>query len=131
MQPQSPVRQVLTNSRHGQIAAVLATELLWQGETIVARGIGASTHLLQQLLPFRAWQAAIVPVCAGVLPPVVEEANVVIPFLERLDVGFDEGVKLLEIGLDLMRDFKVHANSLLLAHRTPGVSLTPPLPGLL
>jgi hypothetical protein len=49
-----------------------------------------------------------VPIRARVLAPVIEEADVVVLVLERLDLARDEGVELLEIGGEIGRNVEVH-----------------------
>jgi len=51
---------------------------------------------------------AAIPVGPGVLPAVVEEANVVVFLLEWLDLRLDEGINLVEEFPDVLGDFEVH-----------------------
>ena len=63
-----------------------------------AGGVGTPAHLAQQRFPVLARHTPVVEVGTGPLAPVVEEADVVVLLLQRLDLGFDEGVKLGQIG---------------------------------
>src|SRR5262245_8677223 len=70
--------------------------------------VGAALHLGQKLFPFMARLAVIVPVGAGMLAAMVEEADVVVFALERPDLALDELVELAQIGRDLRGDVEVH-----------------------
>src|SRR5205823_14166430 len=96
---------------HGQVGAVAAAVRRREGEAEVAGGVGPAAHLGQQRLPLLAREAAAVPVGPGVLPAVVEEADVVVLFLARLDLLGDEVVELGEVGDDVGRQFEVHTFS--------------------
>ena len=94
VQAEPLVREMLADDRHGEVGAVLAAQLLGQAEAQMARLVGAAPHLGQQLLPFVARLAVIVPVGAGMLAAMVEEADIVVLALERPDLALDEGVEL-------------------------------------
>ena len=72
----------------------------------MAGGIGDLAHFDQQRFPFLGRQALIVPVGPGILAPVVEEADIVVPSFDRLDLGLDECVEHVQIVFDLLRNFK-------------------------
>jgi hypothetical protein len=78
----------------------------------VAGRVGAAAGLGQQRFPLLARQAAGVPVGAGVLAPVVEEADVVVRLFERLDLRFDEAVEFAEIVDEILRQGEVHGGYL-------------------
>ena len=71
-------RQVLADHRHAEVRAVPAAALHREGVAVVAGGVGPAARLGEQRLPLAAGQAAAVPVGAGVLAAVVEEADVVV-----------------------------------------------------
>ena len=70
--------QVLADDGHPEVGAVLAAVLLGEGVAVVAGGVGPAAHLAEQRLPLLVGQAAALPVGAGVLAAVVEEAVVVV-----------------------------------------------------
>ena len=70
-----------------RLRALLAAVLLRERVAVVAGVVGAAAHLAEQRLPLLVGQAAALPVGAGVLPAVVEEAVVVVLRLERLDLA--------------------------------------------
>ena len=53
-------------------------------------------------------QAAALPVGAGVLTAVIEEPDVVVLLLERLDLALDEVVQLPEVGDEIRWEVEVH-----------------------
>ncbi len=97
VKPQTLGRQVLTNNRHIQVAAVRPAKLLWQCIAQVPRRISAPTHLTQQLLPIFARKPLIVPVRPRMFTPMVEKANIVVLVLKRLDLFLDKRIKLTQI----------------------------------
>src|SRR5581483_7280480 len=99
---------MLADDRHGEVRAVLAAELLREPEAQVARLVGAPLHLGEQLLPLVPRLAVIVPVGAGMLAAMVEEADVVVRALERPDLALDELVQLAQVGRDLSGNLEVH-----------------------
>ena len=93
-----PLRgEVLADDGHAEVRAVLAAVLLRERVAVVAGGVGPAAGLAQQRLPLLVRQAAALPVGAGVLAAVVEEADVVVLLLERLDLALDEVVELVEV----------------------------------
>ena len=79
----------------------------------MARGIGPAPCFVQERLPGFVGQPAPFPVRAGILPAVVEEADVVVLLLRRFDFPFDEFVQLLKIGRQFRRDFEIPLNILI------------------
>ena len=67
--------------RHPEVGAVLAAELLRERIAVVAGRVGPAAGLAQQRLPLVVGQPAAVPVGAGVLAAMVEEALVVVLLL--------------------------------------------------
>src|SRR6185436_9734623 len=65
----------------------------------------------QQLLPFMARLAVIVPVGAGMLAAMVEEADVVVLAFERSDLALDELVELAQVGRDVGGNLEIHGAS--------------------
>src|SRR2546427_486335 len=78
-----------------EFRAALPARLHRQPVAQVPRRVGAPPHLAQQLLPLAARTAALLPVRARVLAPVVEELEVLA--LERRDLALDERVELVEL----------------------------------
>ena len=116
VQPEALRREVLADDRHPEVRAVLAAVLL--GERRSGSGPASSASRLalrEQLLPLVVRQPAAVPVGAGVLAAVVEEADVVVLLLERLDLRLDEVVELVEVGRQIGRDVEVHRDAYLMA----------------
>ena len=72
-------------------------------------------HLGEQLLPLVVRQAATIPIGASVLPAVVEEPDVVVLLLDRLDDRLDEVIELHEVGGELGRQVEVHGPTYLIA----------------
>ena len=108
MQAEPLVGEMLADDRHGEVGAVLAAQLLGQGEAQMARLVGAAAHLGQKRLPFMARLAVIVPVGAGMLAAMVEEADIVVLALERPDLALDESVELDQIRRDVGGNIEIH-----------------------
>src|SRR5215470_12921294 len=73
--------------------------------------VGAVLGLAQQRLPFRPRQAAIVEIGARPFAAMVEEADVVVGLLERLDLARDEAVELVEIGDQVGRKVEIQGGA--------------------
>ena len=108
VQPQSLGREVLADDRHPEVGPVAAAEFLRQVITQEAGCIGPPPHLPKQVLPLGVRPAVALEVGTGPLPTMVEEPDIVILALEGLDLVLDEGVELIEQGLDFLRYGKVH-----------------------
>lgn len=111
-EPQALGRKMLPDDRHPEIralrrAVVAASVLLGQRETVEARLVGEHARLVQQLVPFFARQATVVPVGARMLAAVVEEALVVVGGLKRLNLLLDEGVNLRQVLDEVWREREV------------------------
>ena len=114
------LRQVLADHRQPQLRPVLAAELRRGAKAPMARRIGRAGGLAQQGFPLVARQAARVPIGAGVFAAVVEEADVVVLGLQRLDLSLDEGVELAEVGDEVVRQVEIHQAAASLRARTRG-----------
>ena len=109
VQAEALAGEVLADDGHAEVRAVLAAVLLRERVAVVAGGVGAAPRLARAAAPTRAFgQAAAVPVGARVLAPVVEEADVVVLLLERLDLALDELVELVEVVGQVLGDVEVH-----------------------
>ena len=108
VQPEALGREVLADDRHAEVVAVAAAVLLGERPTVEARCVGHPLDLVQQLLPLLVGQPATLPVGACILPAVVEEADVVVLLLERLDLLLDEVVQLRQQVGDVVGDVEVH-----------------------
>ena len=124
VQAEAPRGQVLADHRHVQVGAAPAPELGRERVPVVARGVRPPPGLPQELLPLPAGQPTPVPIRSGILPPVVEEPDVVVLLLQRLDLPLDELVQLDEVGGKISRQLQVHPTILLqpgmLRRRRPG-----------
>jgi len=109
VQAEPLVRQVLADDRHGEVGTVLAAQRLRQSEAQVTGLVGAPLHLGQQLFPLVPRLAVIVPVGAGMLAAMVEEADIVVLALQRPDLALDEFVELDQIGRDVGGNVEIHA----------------------
>src|SRR3546814_8722093 len=80
---------MFADHRHPQVRPVLAAIGFGRRETPVSRLVGTARRLLQQRLPLVTRQTLIVPVGAAMLAAMVEEADIVVRCLKRLDLGRD------------------------------------------
>src|SRR5438270_7745647 len=94
VEAEPPAGEVLPDDGHAEIGSAPAAVLLRQGVAVMAGGVGPATHLVEQRFPILVGQAGPVPVGAGVLPAVAEEAEVVVLALERRDLPLDNVVEL-------------------------------------
>ncbi len=109
MQPEPAVGEVLADHRHVEVAAVASADRERQPVAEEPGGVGAPAHLLEQLLPLWAGQAAALPVGASVLAAVVEVLGVL--DLERSDLRVDEGVELGEERGEVVGEPEVHGQA--------------------
>ena len=108
MQAQALDGQMLANDGHVEVGALAASVLLGRGVAVVARRIGAPTGFRHERLPFLVGQPAPLPVRAGILAAVVEEADVVVALLQRLDFALNEVVELLQVVRQVLWNIKIH-----------------------
>ena len=73
----------------------------------MAGGVGKILGLAQQRFPFMPWQAAVLEIGARPFAAMVEEADVVIGLLHRLDLAGDEVVEFVEIGREVGRQVEI------------------------
>ena len=73
----------------------------------MAGGIGAVLGLAQQQLPFAPRQAAVLEIGPRPLAAMVEETDVVVLLLQRLDFFRDEAVEFVEIGDEIGRQREI------------------------
>ena len=111
MQPETLVGQVLADDRHLQVAGVLPTELRGQRQAEPTGGVRTPAHLAEQLLPVGPRHAVVVEVGPRPLAAVIEEPDVVVLRLQRLDLGIDERIELIERVLDVGGNLEVHRAS--------------------
>ena len=95
--------KVLADDGHPEVGAILAAILLRHRKTQMTGRVCEILGLAQQRFPFVPRQAAILEIGARPFAAVVEEANVVVGRLQRLDLAFDESVELCEIGDEIGR----------------------------
>ena len=103
--------EMLADHRHPEIGAVLAAIAFRDREAQVAGGVGEILHLAQQRFPFMPRQAAVVEIGARPFAAMVEEADVVVGFFNRLDLARDEVVEFAEIGDEVGRQCKIQGSS--------------------
>ncbi|MNP44336.1 hypothetical protein D3C76_1381930 [compost metagenome] len=108
MQAQPPGGQVIANHRHRQVAGTLAAVGFRQRIAQVAGTVGTAARLGEQRLPFRARQSLIVEIGTRPFAAVIEEALVVVLRLQRLDLGDDEVVQRVQVGLQFRRQGEIH-----------------------
>src|SRR5713226_2693697 len=99
---------MLADDRHSEVGALLAAQLFRQSEAQMSGLVGTAAHLGQKRLPFMPRLAVIVPVGAGVLAAMVEEADIVVLALERPDLALDERVELSQIRRDVGGNVEIH-----------------------
>ena len=73
----------------------------------MAGAVGEIFHPPQQRFPFMPRQAAIVEIGARPFAAMIEEADVVVGLLDRLDLARDEAVEFVEIGDQIGRQMEI------------------------
>ena len=104
--------EVLADNCHAQIAAVAPTKLAGEGVVEHASLDGQIPGLAQQVFPCLIGQAVPMPVRARVLPPVVEEAHIVVLRFQGFDLGVDKRVEFCEEFGDIRGYIEVHEEAL-------------------
>ena len=102
---------MFTDHRHPEIGAILATVTLGNRETQMAGFVGEILHFAQQRFPLVPRQPAIFEIGARPFAAVIEEADVVIGLLDRLDLARDEPIEFVEIGDQVGRQCKIQVSS--------------------
>ena len=74
------------------------------------RGIGLARRGAEKLFPLVARQPLIVPIGARMFAAVVEKADIVVGVLERLDLGLDKRIELVQIRLQIGGHRKIHVS---------------------
>ena len=108
VQSEALAREVLSDDRHAEVRAVLAAELLRQRVPVVPGSVGEPPGLAEQLLPLLVREPLVVPIGARILATVIEESDVVVSLLERLDLAFDELVEFYEVVGQVLGNVEVH-----------------------
>src|SRR5439155_26661698 len=93
------------------VGAVLGPVLIRERVAVVAGRVGATPRLGEERFPPLVRQTAALPVGAGVLAAMVEEADIVVGLLERLDLALDELVQLDEVLRQIFRNGEVHRSA--------------------
>ena len=109
--------ELVADHRHPQVRTILAAIFLWCRKTPVAGLVGADAGFAQQQFPFAPWQPTVLEIGARPFAAVIEETDIVVLLLQRLDLGFDEGVKLGQIGNQIGGQREIHG--LVLPFSTP------------
>src|SRR5436305_69328 len=102
---------MLADHGHPEIRAVSAAVSFRDRETQVSCFVGKILHFAKQRFPFVSRQSAIVEIRARPFAAVIEESNVVVGLLDRLDLARDEQVKLIKIGDQVRRQCKIQLSS--------------------
>jgi hypothetical protein len=100
-------REMLADHGHPEIGTVLAAIALRNREPQVTGGVGEIFGLAQQRFPFVPRQAAIVEIGARPFAAVIEEADVVVGLLQRLDLAHDEAIEFVEIRCEVGRQVEI------------------------
>src|SRR3989475_1613556 len=108
VQSQPLRREMLADDCHRKVRAVAATVLAGDAVSQEAGFIRAAAHLRQEVLPLLAWHAAVLEIRPLVLAAVIEETEVVILLLQRLDLRLDKVIEVLQQRLDVLWDLEVH-----------------------
>jgi hypothetical protein len=108
VQPQAFVREMVADHRHRQVGAVPPAKFRRNGIAVMSRPVGNAAHLRKQSPPVSTREAVIVPIGPRMFAAVVEETDIVVAVLNRLDLAFDEIVEHGEIISDVSRDFEQH-----------------------
>src|SRR6516164_905646 len=98
---------MLANHGHPEIGAILAAIAFRNSEAQMARLVREVLRLAQQRLPLLARQATVLEIRARPFAAMIEEADVVVFFLERLDLLRDEAVQFVKIGDEVSRQCEV------------------------
>src|SRR6185437_10832199 len=99
---------MLADHRHPEVGAVLAAIALRDRKAQMTGRIRAILGLAQQGLPFVARQAAILEIGACPFAAMVEETDIVVLLLQRLDLARDEAVEFVEIGDEVGGQVEIH-----------------------
>src|SRR5881227_1864824 len=92
---------------HPEIGAVLAAVALGDRKTQMPRIIGEILDPAKQRFPLMPWQSAIVEIGARPFAAMIEEADVVVGLLDRLDLALDESVEFVEISREVGRQVEI------------------------
>ena len=107
VQAKALCRKMLADHRHPEIGAILAAVALGNRETKMPGRVGEIFHFAQQRFPFMPRQPAIFEIGARPFAAMIEEADVVVGVLDRLDLARDEAIELVEIGDEVGRQCKI------------------------
>src|SRR5438034_512387 len=98
---------MLADHGHPEVGAVLAAVTLRNRKAQMACGVSQSLGLAQQRFPFVPRQTAVLEIGTRPFAAVVEEADVVVGLLQRLDLARDEAVEFIEIGSEVGRQVEI------------------------
>ena len=108
VQAQALGGELVADHRHPQVAAVLAAIFLRRRKPPVAGLVGPHAGFAQQQFPFAPWQPTVFEIGARPFAAMIEETDIVVLLLQWLDLGFDEGVKLGQIGNQIGGQREIH-----------------------
>src|SRR5437868_14612554 len=98
---------MLADHGHPEIGTVLAAVTLRDRKAQMPSGVRKILGLAQQRFPFMPRQTPVLEIGARPFAAMIEETNVVVGLLQRLDLARDESVKLVEIGSEVGRQVKI------------------------
>ena len=110
VQAQALGGQVLADHGHAQVGAVPAAVFGRERVPVVTGRVRSPGRLGQQRFPLTGGQPATIPVGPGVLPAVIEEPDVVVLLLERLDLALDELIEFGQVTLQVLGQGEVHVS---------------------
>jgi len=99
--------EMLADHRHPEVRAVLAAVALRDRKAQMPGLVREGLRLTQQVFPLMTRQPTLVEIRTRPLPAVIEEANVVVALLQRLDGLLDESIKLGEIRSQVIRQREI------------------------
>ena len=108
VQPETFRGEMFADHRHAEVGAVFAAVFLRERIAIVAGVVGELAGFREQRFPVLRRQTAAVPVGARVFAAMIEEADVVVRILERLDFLLDEVVEFDEIVGQIFWNVEIH-----------------------
>src|SRR6187200_1419444 len=98
---------MLADDGHPEIGTVLAAVTLRNGKAQMSGVVREVLRLAQQRFPFMPRQAAVLEIGSRPFAAMIEEADIVVGFFQRLDLARDEAVEFVEIGREVGRQVEI------------------------
>src|SRR5438105_14702228 len=102
---------MLADHGHPEIGTILAAVTLGDRKTQMPGIIGEIFDFAEQRFPLMPRQPAIVEIGARPFAAMIEESDVVVGLLDRLDLARDESVELVEVSNQIGRQCEVQGSS--------------------